>query len=245
MSDPAGRPVLGPEPGLLTFAVAARRDPSPDPREHAQPLPGGLRSGPAVLVGLASPEQGAGLVGLWPGIAAALARPGEGDVLADLGRLHPGSPAIAIAAAADTLVGVACGDAAGILRIRDRLTHLITGLPPTDAAHTVQAGHVGGRRVVVVLVVEDRHAVEAVASTRAVLEHAALPVTVAGYLALDAAAVHALSCGQRGARLDRSLLIRSARALVPHLNPDLPPPVVAPPGAERSPGRLAALVRSR
>jgi hypothetical protein len=52
---------------------------------------------------------------------------------------------------------------------------------------------------------------------RAVLEHARLPVTVAGFLALDPSAVRDLLGGPGGARLQRSLLARSARAILPLL----------------------------
>lgn len=231
--DPKGRPALRPEPGLLTLAAAAHRDPTGTPSvwAHGQPLP--AVAGPVVVPGLDRPEQGAALAGLWASIAAALARTDGGDVLADLGRLHPGSPASAVAEAADVLVGIARGSADGMLRLRDRFDGVLAGLPTRP-----------DRRTFVVLVVEDRRAGEAVAAMRAVLEHARLPVTVAGFLALDPSAVRDLLGGPRGARLQRSLLARSARAMLPLLA-DHPADIRAMPQQPARRRGLATLGRPR
>lgn len=235
LTDPAGRPVLRPEPGLLTLAAAARRDPTGTESmwAHAQPVHGAV--GPVVVPGLDRPEQGAALTGLWPSVATSLEQADGGDVLADLGRLHPGSPALAVADAADVLVGVARGSADAMLRLRDRLGGVIHELTPRP-----------DRRVLVVLVAEDRRAEEALAAMRAVLEQARLPATVAGFLAIDPAAVHELLAGQGGPRVHRSLLARSARALLPHLTAthelSAAPPTPSRPDAPR---RFAALGRPR
>ncbi|MGQ0631502.1 MAG: hypothetical protein ACT4P1_10695 [Sporichthyaceae bacterium] len=240
LTDPAGRPVLRPELGLLTLAAAARREPATAGtavREHGQMIPGTRSPGPVVLPGVSSPEQGAGLAGLWPMLAASLAGAEDGDVLADLGRLHPGSPALAVAEAADVLVGVARGTAEGMLRLRDRFAHLLSVLP-TDQYHP--------RRAFVVLVVEDRRAGEAVTAMRSVLEHAALPVGIAGFLAMDLTAVQSLLGGQGGARLDRSLLARSARTLAIQLQPTTGSQAPSTPAPPREPRRrLTTIARSR
>jgi hypothetical protein len=93
-----------------------------------------------------------------------------------------------------------------MLRLRDRLDAVLTELPARP-----------DRPTFVVLIVEDRRAGEAVAAMRAVLEHSRLPVTVAGFLAHDPAGVRELLGGHGGARLQRSLLARSARAMLPEL----------------------------
>jgi len=85
------------EPGLVSLA-AARRSTPPSVQGHTQPLPGGLR----VLVGPPGAEQATAALGLLP--ADVLAGLDATDVLADLGRLDPGSPALPLARAARLLV---------------------------------------------------------------------------------------------------------------------------------------------
>ena len=238
LTDPSGRPLLRPEPGLLSLAAAVRGEPASPAAsvwDHGQGLPGSAAAGSVVLAGLSSPEQGAGLTGLWPALAGALADADGGDVLADLGRVHPGSPALAVAQAAEVLVGVARGTAEGMLRLRDRLRHLLAALPsPTGA----------DRRALVVLVVEDRRADEAVRAMWTVLDRSGLPVATAGFVAVDPGSVNALQGGQRGARLDRSLLLRSVRAVVPHLSAiEVAEPSTA--AAAREPGRRVVVARAR
>ena len=235
LTDAGGRPRLPADSGLLALAGAVRRTATPDPDDHAYALAGWPNI--AVLTGLTTPEQGAGIGELWPAITAALTAPGRGDVIADLGRLHPGSPAHSVAAAADVLLGVARGDAVGVLRLRDRLRHLLEVVPENER---------GPRRVAVVLVVDDRHGAEAVSSMRAVLAQAQIPATVIGYLAHDARALKELHHGQPGSCLERSLLLRSARSLVSELTGHPwgqgEPTTMAATVPRR---RLAALVRSR
>ncbi len=235
LTDEAGRPQLAADPGLLTLAVAARRNPTPALDEHTRPVPG--LPTVSVVTGLSTPEQGAGIAELWPSIATALAGPGPRDVLADLGRLHPGSPAHPIVAVADVLVGVARGDAAGLLRLRDRLHHLLHTLPQNPEVP---------RRAAVVLIVDDRRGADAVASMRAVLAQARIPAAVIGYLAHDPGAVQSLCHGQCGPRVERSLLLRSARPIVAELTGDQAMPAEPRYGTAAGSGRrLAALVRSR
>jgi hypothetical protein len=242
LTDAGGRPRLPAESGFLSLAGAVRRTATPDLDEHAYALEGWPNF--AVLTGLTTPEQGAGIGELWPAISAALTHPGRGDVIADLGRLHPGSPAHSVAAAADVLVGVARGDAVGVLRLRNRLRHLLDVLPEM-APQTERTPH----RVAVVLIIDDRHGAEAVSSMRAVLAQAQIPATVIGYLAHDARALEDLHHGQAGARLERSLLLRSARSLVieltDHHGVQREPTTAAVEATRVSPRRLPALVRSR
>ncbi|MBA3745285.1 hypothetical protein [Sporichthya sp.] len=235
LTDEAGRPQLAADSGLLALAAAARRSTTSALDEHARPVPG--LPNLSVVTGLSTPEQGAGIVELWPAITAALTGPGPRDVLADLGRLHPGSPAHSVAAAADVLVGVARGDAAGLLRLRERLHNLLETLPQ-NAGVT--------RRVAVVLIVDDRQGTDAVSSMRAVLAQAGIAATVTGYLAHDPGAVQALQQGRTGPRVERSLLLRSARSLATELTVHQSATAEPTPATGPVPRRrLAALVRSR
>src|SRR5580692_12570056 len=64
-ADGGGR--LDPRRGLLSLAVAARHGLRPEQvRDHAQTLRGGL----AVLAGVSTAEQGAGLLPLWGPVGA-------------------------------------------------------------------------------------------------------------------------------------------------------------------------------
>jgi len=105
-ADPAGGdlgPWLGlpPAPGLTGLAAAARRDPSAGLAwQHARELAGGLH---LVAAPAGAEQAGACLTALTSNGSAffgALAA-GPDTVVADCGRLDPGSPALAITARAD------------------------------------------------------------------------------------------------------------------------------------------------
>jgi hypothetical protein len=207
LTDPAGRPILMPEPSLLTLASAARAAGAVPVWDHAQPFAPTAGGAVFVVPGLATAEQGAGMTTLWPAVADALAQTHGGDVLADLGRLQHGSPTVAVAEHADVLVGVGRATPDGMLRLRDRMTNLLAALPASGPA----------RRATVILVGDDRHADETIAAMAVVLAKAGLPVEVAGFIAHDRGAVTDLQHGRITARTQRSLLLRTARAIVPGL----------------------------
>ncbi len=86
--DLASRFALPPEPGLLTLAAALRRSRGEQlVWRHCQRLPGGL----AVLASPPASGQASSALAA-PGVLEALVGVG-GDVVADCGRLYPGSPA--------------------------------------------------------------------------------------------------------------------------------------------------------
>lgn len=220
LTDGAGRPVLAPEPGLITFAAAARRDAAPSLAEHGQLLSGA--SGLFVVPGLSAPEQASAMAGLWGAVVTSMAASAESDVIADLGRLHPHSPVHAAAAVADVLIGVCAAEPAAMLRLRNRMRHVLDGLEPKP-----------GRRAGVVLVAADRHAEDSVQAMCEVLSAGGVPAEVVGALVVDPTAVRALHLGDASPRVQRSLLMRSARNLLSAITPLTESRFAALPSAQR------------
>lgn len=114
-------------PGLVSLTAAARQDTEPGLLwAHTQPLPGGL---PAVVAPPGADYTRAALATLLDArravsVLRGAARPGA-VVIADCGRLDPGSPAAAIAREADRLLLVA--------RPRpDELSHLMAAMSMVD-----------------------------------------------------------------------------------------------------------------
>lgn len=193
--DEAGDP-LDPDLGLISLAVAARRGPA-DLHDHTQRIDGGLD----VLCGLQSPEQLGGMTGTWPSLARVLAA-ATGTVVADVGRLLPESPALSVVQAADVLLMVARPTVEGYGHLRTRLRWLD------------QLASSGGTlpAVGVVLVASVRRG-DPTADLAAMLAHARLQVPVVGVIADDPGAAEALG-SRRSRAVTRSMLVRSARALV-------------------------------
>lgn len=96
---------LPPEPGLVTLAAAARAGLEPDELwRHVVELPGGL---PAV-VGAEGPDQvHSALAAAGAELGRHLAERRDLDVICDLGRLVPGSPALDLASQATAVLMVA------------------------------------------------------------------------------------------------------------------------------------------
>ncbi|MEP6696809.1 MAG: hypothetical protein ABJA34_08015 [Pseudonocardiales bacterium] len=189
--------LLSPERGLLSLAVAARRTLTTESLwQHVQTLDGGLE----VLIGLATPEQAGGLGALWRPLTDLLAGVPGVDVLADCGRLYPGTPVMDVLKGSALTVLVTTVNVDAVAHLRARATSLCQ-----------QLGTAGFEGVPVgVLVVADPRDVDGPREVETVLSSSAVPARVLGRIAHDAGAAGMLR-GQWGGRLSRSLLIRSAR----------------------------------
>ena len=191
---------LDPERGLLSLAAAARRGLEPgEVAAHAQTTDGGLE----VLTGVSSPEQVTGIGPVWPAVADALRDLPDVDVLADCGRVVPGTPVLPVLTAADAVVLCVRPSVESYAHLRERLRWL-TG--------PLRIGEIGSIPVGIVL----RTAATDTGAARdldRLLQHDRLQVSVIGRVAEDRRAALGLA-GLWSRRLDRSLLIRSVRELV-------------------------------
>jgi MinD-like ATPase involved in chromosome partitioning or flagellar assembly len=191
---------LDPERGLLSLAAAARRGLEPsEVAAHAQMTDGGLD----VLAGVSSPEQVTGIGPVWPAVATVLRELPQVDVLADCGRIVPGTPVLPVLSAADAVVLCVRPSVESYAHLRERLRWL---------SGPLRIGEIGSIPVGIVL----RTGVSDQAAARdldRLLQHDGLQVSVIGRVAEDRRAALGLA-GQWSRRLDRSMLIRSARELV-------------------------------
>lgn len=191
-----GGAALQPGRGLLSYAAAVRRGAAPL-RDHLQEAEGGL----SVLLGLQTAEQGAGLAGLWPGIATGLAQERSADVVADCGRLGPTSPTVDVLRRADLVLLLTRPAVDAVVHLRDRLAVLLPQLSADRSGRTPDVG--------VLVVAPVRHA-SAAGEVAGVLEQSSVPVPVLGCLAHDPEGAAGLA-GAPVRRLDRTWLVRSAR----------------------------------
>jgi hypothetical protein len=212
----AGGGRLDPGRGLLSLAVAGRRGLGPGQiLEHTQKLSGGLD----VLAGVVTAEQGAGLEPLWGPAGSALAQLPGLDVIADCGRIGADGPPYDLFAYASAVVLVTRDTLGEVVRLRERVTAVTTALArrhrsSTPVAVVVVAGH---RRFHAALS-EVRHALGPDGAAR-----------VVGGLAYDPASAEALR-GEWGGRLNRSLLLRTARDVAGRLASPHGSTVAAPVG---------------
>ena len=198
---------LDPRRGLLSLAVAARRDLQPSQLwVHAQKLRGGLD----VLLGVTSAEQGAGLEPLWGPVGSVLAGLPQADVIADCGRLGPDGAYYDLLAHAAAVVLVTRPSLGEVVRLRDRA-----------AAVSLAVRQRGGQdaRVGVLVVADHRAFSRALAEVGQVLG----AVSMLGGIAFEPRSAELLR-GEWGGRLDKSLLIRTAREVAGQL---AGPPAVA------------------
>ena len=202
---------LSPEVGLISLAVGVRRGTRPEQVfEHVQRLDGGLE----VVVGLSAGEQGSGLVGLWGPVGELLDRAPGVDVIADCGRLYPGSPAADVLAFAAAVVLVSRPTIDAVAHLRARAGAVLRELER-------RPGRPPPVHVVVVTTARDDSSPKQIDQ---VLRQAGLPATVLGRIALDPKGAGMLS-GEWVGRLDRSLLVRSAREVAGELAQRLAAPV--------------------
>lgn len=199
---------LDPNTGMLSIASTARRGLVPDQLwDHTQPLSGGLE----VLVGVGSAEQSVGLGGLWPPLGRAFATLADSphapaDVIADCGRISGDTPAVELFPHASLVLLISRTEPEAIARVRDRATHLANRLHggPRGAA-SLATPLIG-----VILIADPGNSAKLVHQVNDMLTAGQTGARVVGTLAEDPAGAEQLAGRKRG-RLDKSLLIRSAR----------------------------------
>ncbi|WP_226961985.1 MULTISPECIES: MinD/ParA family ATP-binding protein [Streptomyces] len=245
-----GRPP-DPTTGILSLAATARRGVVAEQLwDHAQRLSGGLD----VLVGLANSDQAAGLTGQWGALGRAFAELAQSphhevaaDVLADCGRLDAGSPVHALLPHASVLLLVTRSSPEQIAHVRDRAAALHNKL------HGGQRGtaQLAQPQIGVVLVADPQRGERVATQVNEMLIASGTGSRVVGLLAEDPVGAEQLA-GRRRGRLERSLLVRSARRVVADLHQvyrsELTPSVsgatgpqqVPPPGAQGVPAPQGA-----
>ncbi|MEU1876876.1 hypothetical protein ABZ470_06140 [Streptosporangium sp. NPDC020072] len=188
--------VLNPGRGLLTLGATARRGLQPEQiHEHTQRIVGGLD----VLAGLTHGEQAAGLTWLWGPLGRAFAALPGADVLADCGRLggHPEMTELVTEAALVVLFTRASLD--HVAHLRERLQVLPSSV-----------------QVAVVVIADPRQYRTTIDDVRRIVTATGRQVAFVTGIAHDPKGAELLR-GQWGGRLDRSLLIRTARELAGRL----------------------------
>ncbi len=194
---------LAPSTGLLSLGAAVRSGQKAALEDHLQTTAGGMRT----LVGVTTPGQVVGLGPAWQHIALTLRRSSEYDVLADCGRLVPGSPAMAIVDNADAVVLVSRSELEDVAHLRERLRSLQSSLhlgsidaTPTGIAMLTSAS-------------DSR----SLGDAEQLLASAGLPVRALGVIAEDRKAADALRT-ESGRNIRRSVLVRSLSDLAARID---------------------------
>lgn len=186
--------------GLLSLAALSRRGLTGEQVcEHVQTVQGGLD----VLAGVRSPEQAVASAHLWSSLGSALDAMADVDVIADCGRVADDTQALLtlpLLRSSRLVVLVGRPEAAAVVHLRERAEALATALR-SQAVDGVPLG------LLVVAPWPDKRDVDGV---RRVVVRDGGPVTYLGHLALDEKGAAAFAGNPRG-RVDRSLLVRSAR----------------------------------
>jgi hypothetical protein len=220
---------LDPRRGLLSLAVAARRGLQPQQTwEHVQKLDGGLD----VLAGVTNADQGAGLNLLWGPVGRVLAANTQADVIADCGRIGVDGPAYDLLAEATLVVLVTRASLGEVVRLRDRAAAIGAGLQKRNRP---------GLLADVVVIADSKHFRTSIAEIGEALSQTSAPARVAGGLAHDPKGADLLR-GEWGGKLDKSLLIRTARDIAENLTSRLPaaPPEPSPPHLDAEPAPATA-----
>lgn len=194
LRTPDGEP-LQTDRGLLSLGAAVRRGAEEVTLgEHLQEVDGGYR----VLAGVATPGQVAGLGAAWSHIPRVFQAHGE-DVLADCGRVVPGSASLPVLQQAAAVLFVVRPTVEGTAHLRERLGSL------RDALET----GAGGPPVGVVVVTSYRDT-RSVPDLQQLLESEGIGATVLGVLAHDERAADHLKGARWSRAVGKSLLFRSA-----------------------------------
>jgi MinD-like ATPase involved in chromosome partitioning or flagellar assembly len=193
---------LSTERGLVSLGASVRRGAHEVAlEEHLQEISGGVR----VLAGLRTAAQVSGLGAAWSQLPAVFKGFAD-DVLADCGRVVPGSATLPVVGQADAVLFVVRPDVEGIAHLRDRLGGLRdqVGLGGVD-------GPVAG--VAVVTSYRDTHSGP---DLQKLLASEGVNARVLGIIADDRKSAEAFR-GIGYTRPSRSLLIRSAAELAGRL----------------------------
>jgi hypothetical protein len=200
---------LDPRRGLLSLAVAARRGLQPGQVwEHAQKLHGGLD----VLVGVAAAEQGAGLELLWGPVGRLLAALPQADVIADCGRLGVDGPGYDLLAHASSVVLLSGASLAEVVRLRERVASVAAALQKRGQPRVM---------INVVIVTDYKNFKSVIADVGHALRQTAAHGRIIGGIAYEPKSAEQLR-GEWSGRLDKSMFIRTARAIAADLAASLP-----------------------
>lgn len=180
--------------GLVSLGAAVRAGGVAQLEDHLQRTAGGMET----LVGVASPSQVQGLGAAWQHIGTTLRRMQNVDVLADCGRLTPGSPAMPIVEQADAVVMVTGPSLESVAHLRERLR----GLHSVLRLGSIDAVPVG---VALVSKASDRRGID---DLDRLLASAGLPVQALGVIADDAKTADVIRM-ETGRNIRRSVLVRS------------------------------------
>jgi hypothetical protein len=209
---------LDPSRGLLSLAVAARRGIQPHQVwEHSQKLYGGLD----ILAGVSGAEQGAGLELLWGAVGRTLASVPQADVIADCGRLGPDGPVYDLLAHTSSVVLLSRATVGEVIRLRERINALAAGLQRRGRP---------GARIDVVIVADHKKIGLAIEEVGHALRQSGAPGRIIGGLAYEPRSAEQLS-GQWGSKLDKSMYLRTVRAVASYLVTSLPEAAGPPPQA--------------
>jgi MinD-like ATPase involved in chromosome partitioning or flagellar assembly len=188
--------------GLLSLGASVRRGAHEAAlEEHLQEVSGGVQ----VLAGVESAGQVAGLGAAW-GQLSTVFKEYSADVLADCGRVVPGSASLPVMQKADAVLFVVRPGIEGVAHLRDRLLSLRA---------TIDLGGIEGAPVGVAAVTSYRDTRSA-PDLQQLLDSEGINARVLGVLADEPKTADALR-GVGYARSSRSLLIRSAGELAGRL----------------------------